>query len=274
MFIGDDQRLTQVITNILSNAVKFTPEEGSIYLDSKIKSDKNNMCRVEICISDTGIGITEKQISRLFESFEQADAGTSRNFGGTGLGLSISKRIVELMDGNIWVESEPGKGSKFFISVLLKKGNEKKDKLNENDEEDNANYTDDFSGKTILLAEDIEINREIVITLLEPTNVKIISAENGETAVRIFKESPDEFNLIFMDIQMPEMDGYDATRSIRDFEKTLTENGKTRQPVPIIAMTANVFREDIEKCLGAGMNGHVKKPIELDEMVNFLRQYL
>ena len=298
VLIGDDQRLTQVITNLLSNAVKFTPDEGFINLDSRLVSEKSSMCRLEISVSDTGIGITEKQKKYLFESFEQADARTSRNFGGTGLGLSISKRIAELMDGDISVESEIGKGSKFIVSVLLKRDTNIENKSNKKDFIDKNGSVVDFSGKIVLLAEDIEINREIVSTLLEPTNLTIECAENGEAAVRMFSESPNKYNLIFMDIQMPKMDGYEATRTIRTFEanqrKILAEKSKEndtagltegetenqsstgglRKEIPIIAMTANVFREDVEKCFKAGMNGHIRKPIDFNEMIDILRQFI
>jgi len=266
VLIGDDQRLSQVITNLLSNAVKFTPKEGSISLDSHLVSEANGMCCIEISVTDTGIGIANDQQSRLFESFEQADAGTSRNFGGTGLGLPISKRIVQLMDGNIRIESKPGAGSKFTVSILLKRGADI-DKSNDI-KETNADTGSNFPGKIILLAEDMEINREIVITLLESTQITIECAENGKAAVRMFSESPEKYNLIFMDIQMPEMDGYEATEIIRNLD---TVNAKT---IPIIAMTANVFREDVEKCLKTGMNGHVRKPIDLEEMLDVLRQHL
>jgi len=284
VLIGDDQRLTQVITNLLSNAVKFTPNDGTVQLDTRLVSEANEMCRLEICVSDTGIGITEEQKSRLFESFEQADAGTSRQFGGTGLGLTISKRIVELMDGSIWVESQAGKGSKFFLNILLKRG---EDSGNINDDDINTadGYSAAFSGKTILLAEDVDINREIVQTLLEPTALKIDFAENGAIAVKMFTASPGKYDLIFMDIQMPEMDGYQATAKIREYEKKLMESNAASftegeeqrdlsKEIPIIAMTANVFREDVERCLACGMNGHLRKPIDFNDMIALLKQYL
>ncbi|MCL2210484.1 MAG: ATP-binding protein [Treponema sp.] len=284
VLIGDDQRLTQVITNLLSNAVKFTPNEGSIQLDTRLLSETNGMCRIEISVSDTGIGIKEEQKSRLFESFEQADAGTSRNFGGTGLGLTISKRIIELMDGNISVESQPGKGSKFILNVLLKRG-EDTGNSRQDDVETSGDYTDAFIGKTILLAEDVEINREIVIMLLEPTKLAVECAENGAVAVKMFTEAPYKYDLIFMDIQMPEMDGYQATVKIREYENNLIETnassltfGETRRDlskqIPIVAMTANVFREDVDRCFAAGMNGHIRKPIDIDELIGLLRKYL
>ena len=279
MLIGDDQRLSQVIANLLSNAVKFTPDKGSIRLDARLISENNNMCRLLISVSDTGIGIIEEQKDRLFESFEQADSRIARNFGGTGLGLSISKRILELMHGEICVDSELGKGSAFVINVLLKRSAKTANNLNGKNSGAQNYYTDDFTGKTLLLAEDVEINREIVVTLLEPTLLTIKCAENGEIAVQMFTESPDEYDIIFMDIQMPEMDGYQATRKIREFEaerKKRMDNSKLAHPhgVPILALTANVFREDMEKCLNAGMNSHIKKPIDFEEMLVLLRQYL
>jgi len=268
VLIGDDQRLTQVITNLVSNAVKFTSKEGIITLDARLISESNEMCRIEISVTDTGIGINNDQKIRLFESFEQADAHTTRNFGGTGLGLSISKRIVELMDGDIQVESELGKGSKFIFNILLKRDiGINTDQINK-DFEKQINYSRNFNGKKLLLAEDIEINREIVIALLEPMQLTIFNAENGDIALKMFTDTPDDFDLIFMDIQMPVMDGYDATRKIRSLDIPKAKS------IPIIAMTANVFREDVEKCLEAGMNGHIRKPIDLDEMINVLVQYL
>jgi len=277
ILIGDDQRLSQVITNLLSNAAKFTPEEGTIHLDTRLISEKNGICRLIVAVSDTGIGITNEQKIRLFESFEQADARTARIFGGTGLGLSISKHIVELMDGEICVDSEPGKGSTFVFNVLLKRGDKsEKAQMDQNNKNQNGNF-DDFSGKTVLLAEDVDINREIVVALLEPSHLTIDCAENGQVAVRMFTDAPGKYDLIFMDIQMPEMDGYEATRIIRKFEadrkKTLKNAEIYPQDVPIIAMTANVFREDVERCLEAGMNGHISKPIDLDEMLKMLKKY-
>ncbi|MCL2208982.1 MAG: ATP-binding protein [Treponema sp.] len=270
ILIGDDQRLSQVITNLLSNATKFTPEGGSIHLDARLISEKNNMCRLIISVSDTGIGIAEEQIDRLFESFEQADAGISRTFGGTGLGLSISKRIIELMDGEICVDSEPGKGAVFVFNVLLKRGSLEDSELTDSGAVNDS--VDDFKGKTALLAEDVDINREIVITLLEQTHLVIECAENGTEAVSMFKRSPEKYDLILMDIQMPQMDGYEATRVIRKMEAE--HNGDLHKQVPIVAMTANVFREDVEKCFAAGMNDHIRKPIDFDEMMRIMRQYL
>jgi signal transduction histidine kinase/DNA-binding response OmpR family regulator len=476
VLVGDDQRLSQVITNLLSNAVKFTPEGGSIHLAARLVEappepppeasisagespvspevplkvppetpispeappspeespavGETGNCTLAISVADTGIGIAPEQQARLFSSFEQADSGTSRKFGGTGLGLAISKRIVEMMDGSMWLESELGKGSTFGFTIKLGKGSaaetqrllnpgvnwknlkilavdddnnvldyfrelagrfgvscdtaaggeEALELVRRNDHydiyfvdwkmpgmdgmeltrkikalsaensrsksvvtmisatewaviagearaagvdmfipkplfpsaiadcinqclgrdrsgarRDSESKTDDFSGFSILLAEDIEINREIVLSLLEPTGISIDCAENGKEALDLFVENPEKYGMIFMDVQMPEMDGYEATRRIRAFEaerrsarhppetRRLPETSPgipimqasvSRPRIPIIAMTANVFREDVEKCLEAGMDGHVGKPLDIDEMLTRIRASL
>jgi len=265
---GDDQHLAQVITNLLSNAVKFTPEHGRIGLIAKLLEEKDDLCTLQIEVSDSGIGISEEQQSRLFSSFEQADSGTSRKYGGTGLGLAISKSIVELMEGKIWIESKPGKGSTFYFTIKTLKADEVGVDIPEEENEQQAE-NENFEGHTILLTEDVEINREIVITILEPTALKIESAENGREAVEKFTASPDKYDLILMDLQMPEMDGYEAARNIRRIEQETV-----RKPVPIVAMTANVFKEDIERCLSAGMNDHLGKPLDIKELMKKLRKYL
>ncbi|MDR2941508.1 MAG: response regulator [Treponema sp.] len=415
--VGDDQRITQVITNLFGNAVKFTPEHGAISLTARLLERTNSLCTLQISVSDTGIGISEEQKTKIFQSFEQAESSTTRKYGGTGLGLSISKRIVEMMGGRIWVESEPGKGSTFTFTIKLTCGAEERQKrlLNVNlkkvrimvvdDDQDILTYFSDiaqgfglscetaksgkkalelikqkggyhiyfldwkipdidgiqlareikthsaektvvimisasewnviadeaksagvdkflskplfpssiaevineclgadnlqakklkapdisgiFTGRRILLAEDVEINREIVKTLLDPTQLKIDFAENGAEAVRMFTETPLKYDMIFMDIQMPIMDGYLATNHIRAVEEELRNvgtgllEGKTRKyarnlmtQIPIIAMTANVFKEDVEKCLASGMNGHVGKPLDIDEVISKLRLHL
>jgi signal transduction histidine kinase/DNA-binding response OmpR family regulator len=397
--IGDDQRIAQVITNLLSNAVKFTPTEGKIRMKAELLEEEDGLCTIGVSVTDTGIGISEEQQSRLFSSFEQAESGTSRKFGGTGLGLAISKRIVGMMDGRIWVDSEPGKGSTFSFTIkaerpsgerlhlldgsvnwknirllvvdddpdfrvcfgemagglgltcditgegeqalamierngpydiyfidwkmpgmdgleLSRRISEKTDRksvvtmisatewavietearksgvakfiskpifpssladcVNECLGVQNISPASDeppgemdmFEGKRLLLVEDVEINREIVLSLLEPTLLEMDCAVNGEEAVRSFAEAPEKYDMIFMDVQMPEMDGYEATKRIRAL-------GVPRaREIPIVAMTANVFREDIEKCLAAGMNDHIGKPLDFDELLSVLRKYL
>jgi len=399
--IGDELRLSQVITNLLTNAVKFTPESGTITLRAKDLSVPAGKPTLQIEVADNGIGISVEQQSRLFTSFEQAEGGTARKYGGTGLGLAISKRIVELMGGRIWIESEFGTGSKFIFTIEYEEDYSKprtkliinkedmhvlavddspeireyftdvmtslelsydvaadgyealnmiinrKDKpyniffvdwkmpkmngieltrkikeitmnnaviimisaaewsdiekdateagvdrfiskplfqtilinsINEcvgftdneitNQQTTATERANNYKNHTILIAEDVDINREIMRGILEETGISIDFAENGLEAILMFKEQPSRYSLILMDIHMPEMDGYEATRKIRalDYESI--------KAIPIIAMTANVFREDIEKCLSAGMNDHIGKPIDIDDLFKKLELYL
>jgi CheY-like chemotaxis protein len=393
---GDDQRLSQVIANLLSNAVKFTPEYGEIRLNAELASDAGGRVELLITVADTGIGVTEEQKSKLFHSFSQANADTARKFGGTGLGLAISKNIVEMMGGNIWVESAPGSGATFSFTAILEPGSAPQEapaegwgnlsilvvddepdvreyfaemmhkmgascdtagsgaeairlikangdydvcfvdwlmpdmdgmelsrriKASHGEErsvvvmisaaqwntiEDEANAAgvdrflpkpffasdindvlikcfgvsgkaaeepppqerDDFTGCRLLLAEDVEINREIVIALLEPTGIEIDCAADGQDALEKFLYEPEGYDLIFMDVQMPNLDGYDATRAIR------ASGLPGADTIPIVAMTANVFKEDIERCLEAGMDSHIGKPLNMDEVLEKLRKYV
>ena len=402
--ISDEQRLSQVIVNLLSNAVKFTPERGTIALNVNCEETDGNDINLKFTVSDTGIGISPEQQSKLFGSFEQADGSISRRFGGTGLGLAISKRIVELMGGQICIESEIGLGTKVIFSVAANSGIQKeltdiskrvvqedlrilavddssatreyflhlmgrlgiscnvassgtdalgmieiavgngkpynfffvdwmmpeldgielatliKERMptksviimisaaNWSEIESNAtaagingfiskplfpsaivdcingclgavkvedkktgidqNYFD-FSQYNLLLVEDVEINREIVMALLEDTGIKIDVAANGIEAVEKFRANSDKYDLIFMDVHMPIMDGYEATQQIRAGTQT------TAKKIPIVAMTANAFKEDIDRCKASGMNDHVSKPIArnvvLDKMKTWLR---
>ena len=266
--IADQQRLAQVLTNLLSNATKFTSEGGKIKLVIDKVSETEKTCGLRMVVQDNGIGITKEQQKRLFHSFEQADGSISRKYGGTGLGLSISKQIVNLMGGEIWVESEPNHGSRFIFTVYVGKGEVVAAGKVGNEGSAVTNYEGLFRERNILLVEDVEINREIVQFLLEPTLVTIDYAENGKEAVRMFETMPERYDLILMDIQMPEMDGYEATKMIRLL------NLPRAKTIPIIAMTANVFREDIEKCVAAGMNDHLGKPLDLNEVLEKLKKYL
>ncbi len=268
--MADRQRLAQVIANFLSNANKFTPEGGNISLSVQKTGEVNGLCELLIEVADDGIGISKDQQARLFRSFEQADSSISRKYGGTGLGLVISKTIVELMGGKVWVESEPGKGSKFSFTVLVRPGGAQAEPKAQDlpAATGQGKKAETFEGRRILLAEDVEINREILLAMLEDTCIAIDCAEDGQQAVEMFAADQNAYDMIFMDIHMPKMDGFEATRRIRAM-------GTPRsQAVPIVAMTANVFKEDVEACLRAGMNGHVGKPLEMDEVMAKLRLYL
>jgi PAS domain S-box-containing protein len=272
--IADEQRLSQILINLLANASKFTPEEGTISLSIKKVADQGNLCTLRFNVVDSGIGISREQMGRLFTPFEQADGTIARKYEGAGLGLSITKSIVELMGGEIRVDSEAGKGSDFAFEITVEQkktpedgGIKNKDPA-QSGEGTRAEQRDDFSGKTILLAEDVEINREIIVSLLEDTGISIECAVNGAESLRLFTEDPAKYSLILMDIHMPEMDGYEATRRIR---ASAAAESKT---VPIVAMTANVFKEDVEKCIAAGMNDHLGKPVEMERLMFQLRKHL
>jgi CheY-like chemotaxis protein len=269
VIVCDEKRLKQVITNLILNSVKFTPEGGNITLNIKIADISGDDYTILTEIVDTGIGISIDAQKNLFMPFEQIDGGVARKYGGTGLGLAICKQIIEQMNGKIWVESELDHGSKFSFMITVKKGEEQLQPIPHNFE---TNGTDDslqiFSNRTILIAEDVEINRIIVGEMLADTGLAIVYAENGQQAIDMYKENPGKYSLILMDINMPEMDGYTATRHIRTLDVAESAN------IPIIAMTANVFQEDIDQCLEAGMNDHIGKPLILDEVLAKMRTYL
>jgi len=266
--VGDDHHLAQVITNLLSNAVKFTPEKGKISLEASLVGGTDEYCELRIEVTDTGIGISTEKQAKLFDAFEQAENGTSRQYGGTGLGLAITKRIVELMGGRIWVESEIGKGAKFTFTVKMLYSKENKNSEEYNNGNNSMENNNNFFGKRMLLAEDVEINREILISLLGDTGLIIDCAENGKEALNMIEAAPDKYDIVLMDVQMPKMDGLEATRQIRALPALQGAE------LPIIAMTANVFKDDIEKCLAAGMNDHLGKPLDIDKILDKLRIYL
>jgi len=268
---GDSQRLAQIIANLLSNAVKFTGEEGSISLNAKLTRKEKDKYIITIEIIDTGIGINAEQQERIFNSFIRAESSASSRYGGAGLNLVISKRIIEMMNGRLKIESKPGKGSAFSFTVELKKGNAKDIKSQNALEEKVRNI---FSGRSVLIVEDMALNREILIALLEPTGIRICCAENGKEAIQIYTKDPKQFDLILMDINMPEMDGYETTRWIRSFERSYEAERKEKLYIPVIALTAKVFREDIEKCFETGMNNHIGKPIDTEELFEKLKKYL
>ncbi|MDR1560205.1 MAG: transporter substrate-binding domain-containing protein, partial [Clostridiales bacterium] len=263
---SDGQRLLQVLTNLLSNAVKFTPENGRIDLTVRQtgEADGEGVTTLEFIVRDTGIGMSDEQQERLFQAFQQGDSSIAARYGGTGLGLTISKRIVSLLGGDIHVSSTLGQGSAFTVTIPAQVC-----ETPEYSDKDSASFEDpDFEGRTLLLAEDVEINREIVVTLLAPSGIRIIEAKNGNEAIEKFKRFSSEIDIVFMDIKMPFMDGFDAAAAIRS--SGLPGAGT----VPIIALTANAFQEDIDKAHAVGMNDHLSKPIDIDKVFAVMRKHL
>ena len=403
---GDDKRLSQVIVNLMSNAVKFTPTGGKIHVEVSLLRQIGGVCTLQIEVQDNGIGISPEQQEKLFDVFKQADSKISREYGGTGLGLAISKRIVELMGGEIWVKSELGKGARFSFTIKAGRCNrnskslllpgvnwenirilavddvdeileqfkllfgqlgikcdtarggeeacriiEKRgeydiyfvdwrmpgmdgieltrriksrkssrpsvvimitaidwnqikndavsagvdkhllkplfsstiiDCVNEclelAEEQTEDEYTEngdgEFAGKRLLLAEDVEINREIAAMILEDTGLIIEFAENGQEALDMIKAAPNKYDIVFMDVQMPRMDGHEATRRIRELYDNIAAESGTQERLPIIALTANVFKDDIDACIDAGMDDHLGKPLDIDKILEKLRKFL
>ena len=274
--IGDSLRLNQVLSNLLSNALKFTPAKGMIKLRvSKTGEDQENVyLRFEVI--DTGCGIAEENYDKIFESFEQENVDVTYKYGGTGLGLSIVKRFTGLMGGGIHVTSVQGNGSTFTVDLPFGKIKESgkptrfSDINGRNDLAKDCYAVDyDFKGKRILLVEDNELNREIAEELIGVTGASVESAEDGVQAVEMFKESAEGYyDLILMDVQMPHMDGYEATRCIRALGRS------DAQKVPIFAMTANAFAEDVQKSREAGMNAHISKPLNIRAVYKQMNRYL
>ncbi|MDR2179340.1 MAG: response regulator [Synergistaceae bacterium] len=265
-FLGDSMRLSQVLINFLSNAIKFTGTGGRVTLRAEVVSRDNEKALLRFEVADTGIGVPQDALSRIFNPFEQVDSSTSRKFGGTGLGLSISRTLVELLGSSIHVESREGEGSKFAFQVWfdVDKSGSAKDALSAEQA-----VAMDLSGRKILIVDDVEINREIIMSLLEETGVSCECAVNGQEAVDLFSASQEGYYaLILMDVQMPVMDGCEATRRIRALPRP------DARKIPILAMTANVFKEDLQMVVEAGMNGHISKPVEYDVAIGVIEQVL
>lgn len=275
--IGDSLRLGQILSNLLSNALKFTPEKGSIKLRVSLMGEDERTAHLRFEVIDTGCGIAEQNYQKIFESFEQEHADISHKYGGTGLGLSIVRNFTELMGGSVRVESVLGSGSTFTVDLPFGRVGEAVKPARFNaigphlEPEKSSDMKDyDFSGKRILLAEDNALNREIATELIGLTGALIECAEDGMQAVEKFELSPEGYyDLILMDIQMPRMDGYEATRRIRALRR------EDARIVPIFAMTAYAFAEDLEKSKQAGMNTHISKPLNIravyEQMGLFLR---
>jgi len=238
----DDLRLNQVIINLLSNAYKFT-ERGFVRLSFDYENEQ-----LLISVADSGIGIEKDQQSLLFSEFTQADVGVARKYGGTGLGLAISQGLIKKMQGEITLNSEPGKGSvlKFYVSAP-------KAQSNKPEPVKQPKSLPNLSDKTLLLVEDNPINRQVIAKMLEPTKVNLVMATDGIEALKVIESN--RFDLILMDCQMPNMDGYECTQTIRANEVN------TKAHVPIVAITANAYEDDKQRCLSVGMDDFVSKPV-------------
>ena len=258
--VCDQTKLQEIMLNIISNAIKYTPEGHSIYVEvHEAVSENPSKIRYIFSCEDTGIGMSEEYLPHIYEEFSREHTTTENKVQGTGLGLSIIKSMIELMGGSIQVESRQGIGTKFTIDLSFDIALKEEVYGSEDTIESSAIHT--IKGKRILLVEDNELNAEIAKTVLEDVGALITRAENGQQALELFKEKPaGTFDVILMDLMMPVMDGYTATRKIRELERS---DAKT---VPIIAMTANAFQEDAEKCIAVGMNAHLAKPLDIEKM--------
>ena len=257
--LGDASRIRQLLLNFLSNAIKFTRRGGVTVTLTQEPAD-NDCARMRVEVTDTGIGVTEAQIDQLFERFTQADASVSRQYGGTGLGLAICKRIVELMGGTIGARSVPGEGSTFWFELVLPRADALEEPV-----EARPDTLELEAPLRLLVVEDVAVNRELIAALLHPFDVHIETAENGEQAIAKVRDSV--FDLVLMDVQMPVMDGLTATRAIRALDLPRLKG------LPIIAMTANVLPDQVQKCLDAGMDDHLGKPIEPARLLAVLSEW-
>ena len=262
-FLADSLRLNQVLINLLGNALKYSKPDGHVWLTVRETEEEKGFSNLYFQIRDDGIGISLENQQLIFRQFEQADNSDNARKQGTGLGLAISRRIVRMMDSDIKLESEPGKGSSFSFSVKLQPVSGEKTTVTSQPEEIS------FPGKRILVVEDNELNMEIICTILENYGIETEQAVNGKEAVRRMEESvPGYYDMIFMDIMMPEMDGLEATRTIRNLDR------KDCKKIPIYAMSANAFDEDVKRSLASGMNGHLSKPVNLQVLEKTLQKVL
>lgn len=266
--LGDELRIMQIIINIVSNAIKFTPVGGKVTLFVRQTPATDSHVKLEFVISDNGVGMSDEFMQRMFEPFEQ-EKQTVMQYGGTGLGLAICQNLLKMMHGHMSVKSVLGHGSTFTVSLNLKQMEHKHPDSLSISKKTFENKPFDMKGRRILVAEDNEINAEIVIAMLEPTGAILEHVWNGREAVDKFTTSPDGFySLILMDVHMPTMDGLLATRTIRGFDRA------DAKMIPIIALTANAFRSDMETALESGMNDYLSKPIDPDRLIRVVASSL
>ncbi|MCI8814351.1 MAG: response regulator [Lachnospiraceae bacterium] len=269
--IGDPAWLQQVFINILGNAVKYTPSGGMLELMvSENETKEYGYGRYDFVFQDNGIGMDEEFVKRIFDPFSRAEDSRISKVGGTGLGMTIVQNIVRMMGGNISVQSKLGAGSQFTVTLLLKQQEIEEIPLYEKvDAQENVSSRESFEGKRILLVEDNEINREIATDFIQEMGAAVECAENGQEALRIFQERGEGYyDLIFMDIQMPVMGGYEATREIRKLRR------RDAALIPIVAISANAYAEDIHASREVGMNEHMKKPLEEERLMECMRRWI
>lgn len=256
--MGDEMKLKQVLINILGNAVKFTPAGGTVRFLVEESARNERMTTFKMVFKDTGIGMSREFLPHIFEAFSQEESSNSNRYGSTGLGMPITKSLVELMNGSIEVESEKGAGTTFTATVTLERSDRKKV---EREKPQAESRSSDHKDRRILLAEDVDINAEIMIAVLETREIKTEHAENGKIAVEMFEgHEAGYYDAILMDMRMPVMDGLEAAKKIRSMER---EDAKT---IPIIALTANAFDEDVQRSMQAGLNAHLSKPVEPERL--------
>jgi CheY-like chemotaxis protein len=261
--VGDPTRLRQILNNLLSNALKFTPAGGTVSLIVESCVQQGGRIHLGLAVADTGIGVPADKLKTIFDAFTQADSSTTRQYGGTGLGLAIVRRLAILMGGSVHVDSAPGRGSVFHVNVAL--GLAADQPVNEplNRRENDVQPSRE-AGCRLLLAEDNLVNQRVAAGLLKRLGHVVVTAEDGIEAIRLFRQEP-RFDLIFMDMQMPNMDGIEATRAIRTLE---ADNKMPR--IPIVALTANASEADRTRCLDAGMDDFLAKPFHADQLAEIV----
>ena len=260
--LADELRMEQILINIVSNAIKYTPDGKDVTLIAEeTGTGADGMIRYRFIIRDTGLGISEEYLPHIFDSFTREQRTTINRVQGTGLGLAITAKVVELMGGTINVKSKLGEGSEFTVELEL----ESLDEPEETVSADQDSGFDDLSGKRILVVEDNDINAEIVCMVLQQYGILTDRADNGQTGTDILRNSEaGTYDAVLMDIQMPVMNGFEATEAIRSFDSR----------VPVIAMSANAYEKDVQACLDAGMNAHIAKPFQPEQLLKMLRKYL
>lgn len=272
MVSGDASRVRQVLLNLLGNAIKFT-SRGTVSISVEAIDRISSLTTLKFRVSDTGVGIPKNKQEVIFEAFTQADGSSTREFGGTGLGLTICSQLVALMRGKIWVESDPGRGSDFYFTGVFeipkspgKNSTAQTSSPRALGSTNPPHATSKDASLRILVAEDNAVNQRLATRLLEKHGHRVTIAADGREAVETLERSNWEFDAVLMDVQMPEMDGLDATREIRKIESTGAKH------IPIIALTAHAMKRDQERCLAAGMDRHLSKPIEKDLLLQVLQE--